>query len=191
MEAKFCMSCGFALETRDIGGASRQACPKCSFVHWGNYSIGVGALVLRDNQILLVRRAQDPGKGNWTNPGGYIEQFEHIHETIQREVLEESGVNAVVQRVIALRDQPRSIHNIYIAFAMEYINGEPQPDGVEVDAAGFYSLQEIETMNVAGFTRWLIDVAIHAGQSGFIVDEQPIVPLTGNGLFRVPGTGFF
>lgn len=185
MEAKYCMSCGSALEIREMEGVSRRACPDCSFVHWGNYSIGVGALVLKDEKVLLVRRAQDPGKGYWTNPGGYIEQFEMIHETIQREVLEESGVEAVVKSVVAVRDQPRNIHNVYIAFTMDYVKGEPVPDGIEVDAAGFYTLQEMEGMNVAPFTRWLVDVAVQAKTVGLVADEQPIVPLAGNVLFRV------
>jgi ADP-ribose pyrophosphatase YjhB (NUDIX family) len=184
MEPNFCLLCGHQLEIRDIGGASRHACPACSFVHWGNYSIGVGAVIEKDGKYLLVRRAQDPGKGNWTNPGGYIEQHERIEETIRREVLEETGVEAVVRRIVALRDQPRAVHNVYIAFAMEYVGGEPQADGVEVDAAGFYSLEEMGSMKVAALTRWLIDATRQAGGSGLVADGQPLVPLEGNGLFR-------
>ncbi|MBD0379418.1 NUDIX hydrolase [Paenibacillus sedimenti] len=186
MEARFCMSCGAALETRDVDGTLRRACTVCSFVHWGNYSVGVGALVMREGKMLLVRRAQEPGKGRWTNPGGYIEQHELIHNTIQREVMEETGVEAVVKRVVALRDLPRNIHNLYVAFEMDYVSGEPVPDGVEVDAAGFYSLEEIQSMNVADFTRWLIDVAMHADDAGLVTDENPIVPMEGYGLYRVP-----
>jgi ADP-ribose pyrophosphatase YjhB (NUDIX family) len=154
-----------------------QLCP--------NYSIGVGALVVKDGKVLLVRRLQEPGKGYWTNPGGYIEQLESIKETVCREVLEETGIHAAVKSVVALRDQPRTIHNVYIAFAMDYLGGEPVPDGVEVDAAGFYSLQEMETMNVAGFTRWLVNAAVHGQSEGLKLDEDPIVPLDGQGLFRV------
>ncbi|UOF90279.1 NUDIX domain-containing protein [Fodinisporobacter ferrooxydans] len=140
---------------------------------------------MKDNKVLLVRRAIDPGKGLWTNPGGYIEQHEPIEQTVVREVLEESGVSAMVKEVVAIRDLPRDIHNLYVAFSMEYIEGEPCPDGMEVDAAGFFSLQEIEHMNVAGFTRWLVDVAFHGKNQGLIVDQNPIVPLTGYSLFRV------
>jgi ADP-ribose pyrophosphatase YjhB (NUDIX family) len=173
------------METRDIDGTTRLACSRCSFVYWGNYSIGVGALVVKDDKVLLVRRAQDPGKGYWTNPGGYIEQLEPITATIEREVLEESGIQAVVRNIVALRDQPRSIHNVYVAFSMDYVAGEPVPDGYEVDAAGFFSLQEMETMNVAGFTRWLVDVALHGKSAGLTADREPIVELPGYGLFRV------
>lgn len=185
MEAKFCMECGHELESRDIDGTMRRACTSCSFIHWGSYSIGVGALVVKDGQILLVRRAQEPGKGKWTNPGGYIEQLEAIQDTVQREVLEECGVQATVKSIVALRDQPRSIHNLYIAFEMEYVSGEPVPDYVEVDAAGFFTLKELESLDVASFTQWLIDVAFRGRSQGLRVDSEPVVPLNGYGLFRV------
>nr|WP_115991862.1 NUDIX hydrolase [Cohnella lupini] len=185
MEVKFCSSCGKEMETRDVDGTLRRACTECSFVHWGNYSVGVGALVTKDDKILLVRRAQEPGKGFWTNPGGYIEQLEPIEDTVRREVLEECGVEARVLGVVALRDQPRIIHNLYVAFSMEYVSGEPIPDGVEVDAAGFYSLSEMESMNVASFTQWLVDVALRRESEGLAVDRTPVVPLNGYGLFRI------
>lgn len=184
MGINFCMACGAKLETRDIDGTPRRACVSCSFVHWGNYSIGVGAIVMRDGKVLLVRRAQEPGKGFWTNPGGYIEQTELIHETVRREVLEEAGVAATVRSIVALRDQPRSIHNVYIAFAMDYVSGEPQPDGYEVDAAGFYSLEEMTGMNVASFTQWLVHAAMQARSEGLETDAEPVVALPGFGLFR-------
>ncbi|WP_274364345.1 NUDIX hydrolase [Paenibacillus thermotolerans] len=185
MDAKYCLQCGSPLEIRDIDGYPRKACTSCSFVHWGNYSIGVGALMVTDGKVLLVRRAQDPGKGYWTNPGGYIEQLEPIQETMKRELLEEAGIEGVVKNIVALRDQPRSIHNVYIAFSMEYVSGEPTPDGVEVDAAGFFAAEEMESMNVAPFTRWLVDVALNGKTEGLAVDAQPIVRLDGYGLFRV------
>ncbi len=185
MNAKFCLVCGAALKSRDVDGAVRLACTACSYVHWGNYSVGVGALVMKDGKLLLVRRAQEPGKGKWTNPGGYIEQEELIEDTIVREVMEEAGVNARVQSIVAVRDLPRSIHNIYLAFSMEYISGDPLPDGVEVDDAGFFSLEEMEQMNVADFTKWLVDVALKQAGTGLVKDETPLIPFPGYGLFRV------
>lgn len=141
---------------------------------------------MKEDKLLLVRRAQEPGKGYWTNPGGYIEQLEPIEETICREVLEEAGIRARVEKLVAVRDQPRAIHNVYLAFSMSYEEGEPCPDGVEVDAAGFFSQAEMAEMNVAPFTQWLADVAIHAREdAGLLVDKEPVVPLKGYGLFRV------
>ncbi|GIQ71383.1 NUDIX hydrolase [Xylanibacillus composti] len=185
MEAKYCLLCGHPLVEKVIDGDPRQACSACSYVHWGNYSVGVGALVIKEGKLLLVRRAQEPGKGYWTNPGGYIEQHELIDETVRREVREESGVDARVTGIVAVRDQPRAIHNLYIAFAMEYIGGEPTPDHAEVDAAGFFSLEEMATMNVADFTRWLVDVAVRAQDSGLTAEREVPASLSKYGLYRV------
>jgi NADH pyrophosphatase NudC (nudix superfamily) len=185
MSVNFCASCGHAMETRSMDGVERRACTHCTSVHWGNYSIGVGALIVKEGKVLLVRRAQDPGKGNWTNPGGYIEQLEPIEETIVREVFEESGVRTKVKKIVALRDQPRAIHNIYIAFEMEYVDGEPQPDGVEVDEAGFFTLEEMNTMQVANFTKWLVDIALNGQSGGLQPDLEPIVASPGNGLYKI------
>ncbi|WP_127585449.1 NUDIX hydrolase [Paenibacillus koleovorans] len=184
MEPKFCSACGQALVLKDVDGTERLGCPECSFVHWGNYSVGVGALLEKDGKYLLVRRAQNPGKGFWTNPGGYIEQLELIHETIVREVKEEAGIDAVVRGVVAVRDQPRSIHNLYVAFAMDYVDGEPTPDGVEVDGAAFFSLEEMQELNVAPFTRWLVDVASRSAGGGLALDKEPPAAIAAYGLFR-------
>ncbi|MBS4179545.1 NUDIX domain-containing protein [Lederbergia citrea] len=183
------MSCGHLLEIRDIDGTERLACMSCSFVHWGNYSVGVGAIVIKDNKVLLVRRAQEPGKGKWTNPGGYIEQNEFIEDTIVRELMEETGIKARVTGITAIRDQPSNIHNIYLVFAMEYLDGEARPDEIEVDAAGFFSMEEMRTLDVADLTKWIVDSAMNATEAGLIPDKSPIIPLNGNGLFRVAITG--
>jgi ADP-ribose pyrophosphatase YjhB (NUDIX family) len=185
MEVKFCVACGQTMADKDMDGIIRKACTSCSYVHWGNYSIGVGALVMKDDKLLLVRRAQEPGKGFWTNPGGYAEQSELIQDTIRREVLEESNIHAEVKGILALRDQPRAIHNLYIAFEMAYVDGEPIPDGQEVDDAGFFSFEEMESMNVAVFTRWLVDVVKKAKTEGLMIDQQATPPLNSYGLFRV------
>ncbi|MCL6443243.1 MAG: NUDIX hydrolase [Alicyclobacillus sp.] len=184
MEANFCLQCGHPLETRNVDGTDRRACPACSFVHWGHYSIGVGALVMRGEGILLVRRAQEPGKGLWTNPGGYTKQFELLEDTVVREVEEETGVKASVEGVVALRDAPRTVHNLYVVFKMRYESGEPKPDGYEVDQAGFFTRAELAGMQVAALTRWLVDVAFSGPSSGLQRDWYADASLKPYGLFR-------
>lgn len=186
MAANFCLHCGTKLQTRLISDRERKACPACDFVHWGDYSIGVGALVRLGDRLLLVRRSEEPGKGLWTNPGGYCEQQEPLEDTIVREVKEETGITAQVQRVVALRDRPHLIHNVYVVFAMEYITGEPTPDLVEVDKAGFFTRDEMASMNVAGLTRWLVEVAFDDEGEGLLPDTSAFVTAQGNSLFRTP-----
>lgn len=52
----------------------------------------VGALIIRDDAIVLVQRANDPGSGLWTVPGGRIEWGETVEEAVKREVEEETGL---------------------------------------------------------------------------------------------------
>lgn len=184
MGAHYCLTCGHQLEIRNIGGEERKACPECSYVFWGNYSIGVGALILKDEKMLLVRRSQEPGKGLWTNPGGYIEQHEPIEECIIREVYEETGITSKVNGIVALGDQPRNIHNVYIVYSMDYVDGIPVPDNVEVDGAGFFSLEEMESMNVAELTRRLADIAFEKPSHGLVSDPNLVQSLPGYKLYR-------
>jgi hypothetical protein len=63
MEMNYCSNCGEVLEIRVINDEEYKACSSCSFIHWGNYSVSVGALVIKDEKMLLVRRKDNPGKG--------------------------------------------------------------------------------------------------------------------------------
>ena len=112
------------------------------------YNIGVGGAVIRDGKVLMVRRASRRGYGNWQLPGGYIELKETIEEAVVREVAEESGVTAEVEGVLGLRnrfDLERG-NGIYVVLLLRPVRGEPEPDGHEVDRAGYFTLDEIRAL---------------------------------------------
>lgn len=52
----------------------------------------VDAVVVSDGQVLLIRRAGFPGKGQWALPGGFVEQRERLLESAIRELIEETGL---------------------------------------------------------------------------------------------------
>jgi len=54
--------------------------------------IGVGAVIIDGDQVLLVKRGNEPLKGEWSLPGGALELGETLEDGIRREVLEETGL---------------------------------------------------------------------------------------------------
>jgi mutator protein MutT len=122
------------------------------------YNIGVGGAVVRDGQLLLVRRASRHGRGNWQLPGGFIEPDETIEQAVVREVKEETGVDAEVNAVLGLRSRydPESGNGVYIILVLSAVEGNPQADGREVDQARYFGLDEIRALSPLPQVNWEI-----------------------------------
>lgn len=67
--------------------------------------IGVGAVVIDRTKVLLVRRGQEPLKGEWSLPGGALELGETLQQGVVREVLEETGLIVVPGGIIEILDR--------------------------------------------------------------------------------------
>jgi len=67
--------------------------------------IGVGAVVIAQGRIVLVKRAHEPLKGEWNLPGGGVELGESLQHACAREVLEETGLEVQVGSVIEVFDR--------------------------------------------------------------------------------------
>jgi ADP-ribose pyrophosphatase YjhB (NUDIX family) len=66
--------------------------------------IGVGAVIVRDRRTLLVRRATEPLKGEWSVPGGVLELGEKLRDGAAREALEETGLRVEAGEVLDVFD---------------------------------------------------------------------------------------
>jgi ADP-ribose pyrophosphatase YjhB (NUDIX family) len=67
--------------------------------------VGVGAIVVQDARVLLVRRGTEPLKGHWTLPGGMLEVGEALTAGTVREVREETGLDVEPIELIELLDR--------------------------------------------------------------------------------------
>src|ERR1035438_10247219 len=85
--------------------------------------IGVGGIVIDGDRVLLVQRATEPLKGEWSIPGGALELGESLTEGVERELLEETGVAVealevveVLSRVLKLPDGRVRYHYVLIDY---------------------------------------------------------------------------
>lgn len=66
--------------------------------------VGVGAVILRDGEVLIVRRANPPLQGEWSIPGGALDLGEKLRDGVAREVREETGMDVEVGPVLDVFD---------------------------------------------------------------------------------------
>jgi mutator protein MutT len=144
------------------------------------YNIGVGGAVVRDGQLLLVRRASRHGRGNWQLPGGFIEPDETIEQAVVREVHEETGVTAEVDAVLGLRSRydPETGNGIYVVLVLRPIDGEPTADGYEVDQAGYFNLEQIRALSPLPPVNWEIAQRVLAPDRRLLF-PKPLANLNG------------
>ncbi len=118
-------------------------------------TVGVGAFLIRDGGLLVVRRTYGPAKGLWTIPSGYVEPRESVAQAVEREVREETAVVARAEALVGVRNRVSATTNdTFLIFAMAYGSGEPRPDGEEVSEAAFLPLEDVsQSEDSAPFTR--------------------------------------
>jgi ADP-ribose pyrophosphatase YjhB (NUDIX family) len=169
-EFVYCPICSAELEKTMIEGKPRKRCTQCDYIHWGEYSVGVGGVLLQGDKGLFVQRAINPGRGRWTIPGGYVEQNEKIADAVVREMREETGLITEPVSVIAVKDRPEDMpgvkHDIYIVFLLRYLSGELTPDPSEVSQAGFYTPEECQGFNIAPLSLDVVRQAIQQQKEG-------------------------
>ena len=86
--------------------------------------VGVGAVVIDADRVLLVRRAKPPLEGHWSLPGGAVEVGETLSSAIQREVFEETGMANMEALVDRFGPAPRAFLVVPMvgAFFIDFIN---------------------------------------------------------------------
>lgn len=67
--------------------------------------VAVGAIVVKDSKVLLVRRGREPSRNLWSLPGGAVSLGEGLREAVVREVREECGIDVEVEEVIEVLDR--------------------------------------------------------------------------------------
>lgn len=127
--------------------------------------LAVGAVVVRDDCLLVIRRGHGPGAGEWSVPGGRVEAGETLHEAVVREMWEETGLEVVVERFLGWVERLGDDHHFVILdFVVGLLDAEATvvagDDAAEAAWVPLHELSEIRL--VAGLHEFLTDHGVIA-----------------------------
>ena len=124
--------------------------------------VGVGAVVIDGDQVLLIRRGQQPMKGQWSLPGGALEVGETLLDGVRREVREETGLEVepvalieVLDRIVRDEDGRVRFHYVLVDYLCRVTGGELccATDAVDARWASRDDLDSVAAFTVAVIQR--------------------------------------
>jgi ADP-ribose pyrophosphatase YjhB (NUDIX family) len=125
-EYRFCPKCGGELDLKRLreNEPERLVCRRCEFVFFLNPKIAAGTVFHIDGNLVLLRRAIEPGYGKWVFPGGFVDRGETVVEAAIRETREEANVEVRVRDLIDVFSYSGS-PVVVVVYAAEIVSGEP------------------------------------------------------------------
>ena len=120
-------------------------CNECG--QWPQPSLAVDAVAVRGNEVLLIRRGNEPWKGMLAFPGGFVDKGEDPEVAVIRELKEECGLDGNVVGLLCVRGNPERDprgHIISIAYIVS-TEGEPIA-GDDAASAAWYQISEVKEM---------------------------------------------
>jgi 8-oxo-dGTP diphosphatase len=143
-QINFCPRCGSSLTQKTSFGHLRPSCPQCNWIYFADPKVAAVILIEQDGKVLLVRRVNEPRRGCWTFPGGFVDAGEDPARAAERECLEETGLKVRVTGlidVISGQEHKRGAH-IIIVYRGQMIQGEPIAQD-DVDQVAFFPRDQL------------------------------------------------
>jgi mutator protein MutT len=140
--------------------------------------VGVGAVVLDGDRVLLIKRGHEPLKGQWSLPGGSVEIGETLETAIAREVSEETGLTVEVGPIVEVLDRitrdagGRVEHHFVLVDFVCRATGGVLRGASDADAAEWVSIDQLTAYGVASVTAQVIR---KAADRGLHQGDRPLV----------------
>jgi len=124
--------------------------------------VGVGAIIIQNSRVLLVKRAHPPLQAQWSIPGGVLEVGELVREAAVREAREETGLIVetgellgVYDRILRNDEQRVQYHYVLVDFFCRQVGGELRAAS-DADEVRWFTRDELPALNLADDTQDVI-----------------------------------
>lgn len=143
-DVRYCIRCGTPLSHQVTFGKLRPVCPACGWIYFADPKVAVAVLITRNQEVLLGRRVNEPGRGLWTLPAGFVDAGEDPREAARRECWEETGLAVEIRELLDVlygQEHERGAH-ILIVYEAQIIGGDLKASD-DIDAVAFFNLTHL------------------------------------------------
>jgi len=107
--------------------------------------VTVDGVIFKNNKILLIKRKNEPFKGKWALPGGFVEYGEKVEDAVIREIFEETSLKTKICDIFGIYSEPNRDprgHVISVVYLLEIISGKLKGNDDASDAK-FFNLENL------------------------------------------------
>ena len=105
--------------------------------------------LIPNKKILLIKRGNQPFKGKWALPGGFVEYGEKTEEAVKREIFEETGLKTKINQLVGIYSDPNRDprgHTITIVYKLEILGGKIESSGDACDIK-FFDIKKLPKLS--------------------------------------------
>lgn len=102
-------------------------------------------VIIKNGKILLIERKNEPFRGKWALPGGFVEYGEKVEDTVVREVSEETGLHTRIIDIVGVYSDPTRDprgHIVTVVYLLEILDGKIKGSDDAADAK-FFDLKNL------------------------------------------------